>query len=89
METETKAEGQPSSSQRVSGRVRSKASSSSATSPNAFQIILERIDGLKEVQNEHSKRLTTIQEKSTCLQPSLIASPTNRDPLAIPVKKGE
>ena len=35
--------------------------------PNAFQIILERIDGLREVQNEHSERLTTIQEQINLL----------------------
>ena len=67
MEIETKAEGQPSSSQRVGGKVRSRALSSSATPPNAFQIILERIDGLREVQNEHSEKLTTIQEQINLL----------------------
>ena len=67
METETKAEGQPSSSQRVGGRARSKASSSSVVPPNAFHIILERIDSLREVQNEHSKRLTNIQEQINLL----------------------
>ena len=47
METETEAEGQPSS---LRGRAkRSKASSSSAVPSDAFQIILERIDGLKDV----------------------------------------
>ena len=44
MDTETKAEGQPLSS-RSRGK-RSRASSSSAVPPDAFQIILERIDGL-------------------------------------------
>ena len=60
METETEAEGQPSSS-RGRGK-RSKASSSSAVPPDAFQIILERIDGLRDIQNEQSDRLATIQE---------------------------
>ena len=32
-----------------------------------FQIILERINGLRDVQNEHSDRLTTIQEKINLL----------------------
>ena len=59
MDTETEAEGQPSTS-RSCGK-RSKALSSSIP-PDAFQIILERIDGLREVQNEHSNRLTTTQD---------------------------
>ena len=67
MDTEIEAEGQPSSSQRVSGRGRSRASSFSAVPPDAFQIILESIDGLREVQNEHSNRLTTIQDQINLL----------------------
>ena len=47
METETEAEGQPSSS-RSHGK-RSRASSSYEVPPNAFQIILERIDGLRDI----------------------------------------
>ena len=47
MQIETEAEGQPSSS-RSHGK-RSRASSSSAVPPDAFQIILERIDGLRDV----------------------------------------
>ena len=58
METETEAEGQPSSS---SGRAkRSRASSSSTVPSYAFQIILERIDGLRDVQNEQSDRLAAL-----------------------------
>ena len=86
MDTETEAEGQPSTSRSRGKRSRA---SSSAVPPDAFQIILERIDGLKEVQTEHSDRLTTIQDKSTCSQPSLITSRTILSPLAIMVKKGE
>ncbi|KAL0008479.1 hypothetical protein SO802_009981 [Lithocarpus litseifolius] len=52
METETEAVGQPSSS-RGRGK-RSRASSSLNVPPDAFQIILEKIDELREVQNEHS-----------------------------------
>ena len=66
VDTETEAKGQPSSSQRGGGRGRSKASSS-AVPPNAFQIILKRIDSLREVQNEHSDRLTTIQDQINLL----------------------
>ena len=60
MDTETEAKGQPLSSQ--SHGKRSRASSSSAVPPDAFQIILERIDGLRDIQNEQSNRLTAIQE---------------------------
>ena len=44
MDTEKKAEGQPSSS-RSCGK-RSRASTSSEVPPDAFQIIFERIDGM-------------------------------------------
>ena len=47
MDTETEVAGEPLSS-RGHGK-RSRASSSSAVPSNAFQIILERIDGLKDV----------------------------------------
>ena len=62
-DTETKVEGQPPSSRRDGGHERSRASSSSSIPPDAFQIILERIDGLRDVQTEHSYRLTTIQDQ--------------------------
>ena len=39
---------------------RSRASTSSDVPPDAFQIILERIDGLREVQNEHTDRMAAI-----------------------------
>ena len=42
---------------------RSRASTSSEVPPNAFQIILERIDGLREVQNEHTDRMVAIQDQ--------------------------
>ena len=60
METETEAKGQPSSS-RGYGK-RNRASSSFVVSPDAFQIILERINGLRDVQDEQSDKLATIQE---------------------------
>ena len=47
METKTEVEGQPLSS-RGHGK-RSRASSSSVVPSDAFQIILERIDGLRDV----------------------------------------
>ena len=58
METETEATGELSSS-RGRGK-RSRASSSSVVPPDAFQIILERIDGLRDVQNEQSNQLATL-----------------------------
>ena len=65
MEIETEAEGQPSS---LKGRgKRSRASSSYEVPPNAFQIILERIDGLRDVYNEQSNRLVAIQEQMNLL----------------------
>lgn len=60
MNTETDAKGQPSSS-RSRGK-RSRASTSSEVLPDAFQIILERIDGLRDVQNEQFDRLTAIED---------------------------
>ena len=48
MDTETEAAGQFSTSR--SRAKRNRASTSSATPPDAFQIILDRIDGLREVQ---------------------------------------
>ena len=60
METETMAAGQASSS-RSRGK-RSRTSTSSEVPPNAFQIILEWIDGLKEVQNENTDRMAVIQD---------------------------
>ena len=47
MDTEAEAAGQTSTSR--SRAKRNRASTSSAAPPNAFQIILERIDGLREV----------------------------------------
>ena len=59
-ETEIEAKGKPSSS---SGRAKwSRASSSSDVPLDAFQIILERIDGLRDVQNEQSDRLAALQD---------------------------
>ena len=55
MVTEAEAVGQTSTSR--SRAKRNKASTSSAAPPDAFQIILERIDSLREVQNQHTKRM--------------------------------
>ena len=65
MDTETKAAGEPSSS-KGHGK-RSKASSSLTVPSDAFQIILERIDGLRDVQNEQSEKLATLQDQMNIL----------------------
>ena len=61
METETVVVGQASSSK--SRGKRSRASTSSEVPSDAFQIILERIDGHREVQNEHTDRMAAIQDQ--------------------------
>ena len=65
MEIEIEAEGQPLSS-RSRGK-RSRASSSSTLPSDAFQIILGRIDGLRDVQNEQSDRLAALQDQMNLL----------------------
>ena len=65
METETVSVGQA-STPRSQGK-RSRASTSSKVPSDAFQIILERIDGLREVQNEHTDRMTALQDQLNIL----------------------
>ena len=65
METETVPVGQA-STPRSRGK-RSRASTSSEVPPNAFQIILERIDELREVQNEHIDRMAALQDQVNIL----------------------
>ena len=65
MKIKTEATGEPSSS-RGRGK-RSRASSLSAVPPDAFQIILDRIDGLQDVQNEQSDRLAALQDQMNIL----------------------
>ena len=65
MDIETEAAGAPLSS-RGRGK-RSKASSSLAEPPDAFQIILGRIEGLRDVQNEQSDRLAALQDQMNIL----------------------
>ena len=61
MEIETVAAGQASSSRSLGKR--RKTSTSSEVPPDAFQIILKRIDGVREVQNEHTERMEAIQDQ--------------------------
>ena len=58
METEAEAARQTSTSR--SRAKRNRASTSSVVPLDAFQIILERIDGLREVQNQHTERMTAM-----------------------------
>ena len=57
---DTEAEGQQPPPRRGGGQGRSGASSSLSVPPDAFQIILERIDGLRDVATEHSNSLAAI-----------------------------
>ena len=65
METEAEVTGQTSTSK--SRGKRSRASTLSTVPPDAFQIILEGIDGLREVQNEHTDRMAAIQDQLNIL----------------------
>ena len=58
--TETKAEGQQPPPRRGGGCGKRGASSSSSVPLDAFQVILERIDGLRDVATKHSNNLATI-----------------------------
>ena len=63
METEVEAAGQASTSTpRRSGK-RTRASTSSDIPPDAFQVILERLDGIKEVQTEQSEKIAAMQDQ--------------------------
>ena len=77
MDTEAEAAGQSSTSR---SRVkRNRASTSSITPPDAFQIILDRIDGLKEVQNQHTKRMTAMQDRLDVLSAKFDNIYTNQE----------
>ena len=63
METKAEAVGQASTSTPGRKGKRSRASTSSDIPPDAFQIILERLDGLREVQAEQSERMAAMQDQ--------------------------
>ena len=66
METEAKAAGHPLTlTPRRRGK-RTRASSSSNIPPDAFQVILDRLDGLREV-TEQSKRIGAMQDQLNVL----------------------
>ena len=77
METKAEAAGQTSTSR--SRAKRSKASTSSALPQDAFQIILERIDGIREVQNQHTERMTTMQDQLDVLSAKFDSIYTNQE----------
>ena len=65
IDTEAEAGGQSSTSRSRAKRIR--ASTSLAAPLDAFQIILERIDGFREIQNQHTERMTAIQDQLNVL----------------------
>ena len=77
MDTEAEAAGQSSTSKSRAKRI--KASTSSATPPNAFQIILDKIDGLREVQNQHTERMTAMQDQLDVLSAKFDNIYTNQE----------
>ena len=77
MDTEAKAIGQSSTSR--SRAKRNRASRSSAAPPDAFQIILERIDGLREVQNQRTERMTAMQDQLDVLSAKFDSIYTNQE----------
>ena len=77
MDSEAEVAGQTSISR--SKAKRNMASTSSAAPPDAFQIILERIDGLGEVQNQHTERMTTMQDQLDVLSVKFDSIYTNQE----------
>ena len=77
MDIEAEAAGQTSTSR--SRAKRNMTSTSSAAPPDAFQIILERIDGLREVQNQHTERMTTMQDQLDVLSVKFDSIYTNQE----------
>ena len=77
MDTEAEAVRQTSTSR--SKAKRNRASTSSAAPPDAFQIILEKIDGLREVQNQHTERMTTMQDQFDVLLAKFDSIYTNQE----------
>ena len=92
MEIEAEAAGQASISTPIRSGKRTRASTSSYIPPDAFQVILERLDGIREVQTEQSEKIAAMQDQLDVLLAKFDSFTTHHgqcDPLAIPVKKGE
>ena len=47
--------------------------------PDAFQIILERIDGFREVQNQHTEKMTAMQDQLDVLSAKFDSIYTNQE----------
>ena len=77
METKAEVAGQTSTSR--SRAKRNRASTSLDVPPDAFQIILERIDGLREVQNQHTERMTAMQDQLDVLSAKFDSIYTNQE----------
>ena len=77
IDTEAEAGGQSSTSRSRAKRIR--ASTSLAAPLDAFQIILERIDGFREVQNQHTKRMTAMQDQLDVLLAKFDSIYTNQE----------
>ena len=75
METKVEVAGQTFTSR--SRAKRSRASISSTVPPDAFQILLERINGLREVQNQHTERMTAMQDQLDVLSAKFDSIYTN------------
>ena len=71
METKAEAAGHASTSTPKRSGKRTRASTSSYTPPDAFQIILERLDGIRGVQTEHSERMRAMQDQIEILSVKL------------------
>ena len=63
METEAEAVGQTSTSTPRRRGKRTRASTSSDIPPDAFQVILERLDGLRGVQTEQFAMMAAMQDQ--------------------------
>ena len=77
MDTEVEVARQSSTSR--SKAKRNRASTSSAAPLDVFQIILERINGLREVQNQHTERMTAMQDQLDILSAKFDSIYTNQE----------
>ena len=69
MDTEAEAAGQLSTPK--SRAKRNRASTSTTTPQDAFQVILERLDGLRDVQTVQSERMVAMQDQLDILSAKL------------------
>ena len=77
METGAEAAGQIATSR--SRAKRNRAFTLSIVLPDTFHIILERIDGLREVQNQHTERMTAMQDQLDVLSAKFDSIYTNQE----------